>query len=329
MIVYLISADHAYTVRSYLRQWVSPREKEAIQIVFYEETPWGWLHLPATYIFTDIERLSAGESAAAAAYAETLLACGYRVLNRPAKVATRLELQNRLYARGINPFRQWPRASFQQSRFPAFLRRANTHAGSLGDLIHDSGQLMDRLNSLPASERLAADLILVEFCDTKDDQGRYHKFSAMRVGEAIVPRHVFTSLNWMLKIPDILDAQAVALECEFVRHFPHHDALQNVFAIGGIDFGRVDYSVQDGKIRVWEINTNPGLMPGRKKLSENRREVIEETNRIFLQALRRVHAKEAKDSSKIQAEWTKVRTAHSRFAFTHRWKRMIFGGKRP
>lgn len=328
MIVFVVSADHAYTIQKYLQQWVGPEDDRRIQVVFYEEAPWRWLHLPATYLFADIERLAPEEIATAMDYARSLQACGYRVLNPPARVAPRLELQERLFAAGINPFRYWPRSSFERARFPAFLRRANSHTGSLGALIPDAGQLAEQLRALPESDRTAEDLVLVEFCDTRDEQGRYYKYSAMRVGDTLVPRHVLTSLYWMLKQPDILDAHALETERDYVRRFPHREALMNIFNLGGIDFGRIDYSLHHGAIRVWEINTNPTLMPGRKKLAGSRRELIEETNGMLLQALRVLDRGVMRDSAQHEATWASVRARHNRFAFACRWKRKLFGRQR-
>jgi hypothetical protein len=328
MIVYVISADHSYTIGKYLQQWVRPAEARFIQVVFYEELPWRWLHLPATYVFTDIERLLPEEIAVAMDYALNLQRRGYRVLNLPGAVAKRLELQERLYKAGINPFRQWPRTKFRESRFPAFLRLANTHSGSIGDLIHDERELAERLESLPPKEQAAEDLILVEFCDTQDAQGRYHKYSSMRVGDVFVPRHVLTSLNWMLKAPDLLDAPALEIEREYVRNFTHRALLEKAFALAGIDYGRIDYSLQGGEARVWEINTNPTLMPSRRNLAEGRRELVEETNRMFLQALRSLDSTGPSRDPCHVAEWERVRARHHRVAFMCRLGRKIFGRKR-
>src|SRR5215467_4517439 len=118
MIDYVISADHAYTIGNYLRDWVAPDERKFIQVIYYEEAPWRWLALPATYLFTDIERLTPREIPILMEYAQRLQAQGCRVLNVPGTVPGRQELQNRLFKQGINPFRLWPRDAFDQARFP-------------------------------------------------------------------------------------------------------------------------------------------------------------------------------------------------------------------
>ena len=47
------------------------------------------------------------------------------------------------------------------------------------------------------------------------------------------------------------------LHREFLETNPHESWIRTIFSDAGIDYGRIDYSLQDGRPRVWEINTNP------------------------------------------------------------------------
>jgi len=69
-------------------------------------------------------------------------------------------------------------------------------------------------------------------------------------------------------------------------------------------------------------------MPGKKGLAESRRDVIEETNRMFLQALRVLDGGNLGSDSRLDAGWARVRARHRRAAFFCRWKRKVFGRKR-
>ena len=64
----------------------------------------------------------------------------------------------------------------------------------------------------------------------------------------------------MLKYPDLLDPQKVAREMEYLKGNPHEAALRENFELAHIDYGRCDYGVVDGRLQVWEINTNPVVM---------------------------------------------------------------------
>ncbi len=46
--------------------------------------------------------------------------------------------------------------------------------------------------------------------------------------------------------------------------------MQQVFQRAGIDYGRIDYTVANGRIQVFEINTNPVVLQGVAKLSPRR-----------------------------------------------------------
>lgn len=304
MIVFLVTADHAYTLGRYLSEW-APELTSHIQPIFYEENPWDWLELEATYIFSDIERLTPLEIHKAVAYAEHLASLGFRVLNHPRNAPTRLALQNILHEAGINPFRMFPVTTSSELKFPVFLRLANSHLGSIGDLIHSLPELEQRLAGLDKKHSRADDLVVVEYCDTRNGAGRYIKYSAMKVGRKIVPRHAISSNQWMLKVPDIVDSDAVAIEKQFLLDFPERQAIENIFLQANIDFGRIDFGMQDGRVRVWEINTNPTFMPVKKGLHFAREQIINKTNLWLIEALKEL------DSEPVVSDiWRKVARRH-------------------
>lgn len=322
MIVYLVTADHAYTLNRYLLEW-APELASKIQSVFYEEAPWDWLDAEATYVFSDIERLTEREQAHALTYANHLVSKGFRVLNHPSHAPTRLALQNLLHAAGINPFRMFPAKALRNPVFPVFLRLANSHQGSIGELIHSQVELDLRLAALDIKTLDAEDLVVVEFCDTRNESGRFIKYSAMRVDAKLVPRHALSSVQWMLKVPDIVDDEALSIEAEFLRDFPEHDALDRIFSLAKIEFGRIDFGLQNGQIRVWEINTNPTFMPMKKGLHPTRAAIIHQTNKWLLDAFLALD-KAASDSSL----WQKIARRHERKRTMWWLQRKLFRSKR-
>lgn len=293
MILYFTTADHQYT---FLRYQSDPLFDKNLDItpVTYEEHPWLWLFIPAVYIFTDIERLSASEKERVAIYADHLIKSGYTVLNHPRDVLTRIPLQRVLYQEKINPFRVHIVAETDPNtyQYPVFLRYADAHAGSLSPLIYTPWQLAGQLDALRALPHFAENqrytLLAVEFFDcsvpstylAKNDPSlykpRYHKYSAMRVGTQIHSKHRMNSHNWVIKYTDILDQEALDLEEDFVHNFADpqshwrdiYQQVWRVFELAHIDFGRIDFSIDHDadidptkkRIIVWEINTNPQLL---------------------------------------------------------------------
>ena len=40
---------------------------------------------------------------------------------------------------------------------------------------------------------------------------------------------------------------------------PHEAEVRRIFDLARIEYGRIDYAFRDGRMQVWEINTNPML----------------------------------------------------------------------
>jgi hypothetical protein len=322
MIVYLVTADHAYTLTKYLREW-APALATKMQPVFYEEQPWNWLEHYAVYIFSDIERLNSAETEQAIAYADRLKSLGFRVLNHPSHAPTRLALQQVLHEAGINPFRMLPIGNHPSLRFPVFLRLANSHQGSIGDLIHSQAELEQRMAALDPITARADDLVVVEYCDTRSSETRYLKYSAMQIGDQLIPRHVMSSDKWMIKTPDIVDAEAVRVEKTFLFEFAPADAVSSVFALASIEFGRIDFGLQNGELRVWEINTNPTFMPSRNGVHPARAEIIEQTNQRLMAALSALDT-----DNTAPAVWRHIARRHERRRKLWWLRHKLFGSKR-
>jgi hypothetical protein len=197
--------------------------------------------LPAggVYVFSDLDRLTAGERAALAPIHARLT----RTLNDPARSLLRYELLRELHVRGINRFNAY-RTGEAPVRFPVFLRP-------------DTGFLNDPPRLLNSVDAIPGDQIAVEFCDTADAGGVYPKYGAFVVGERIVPRHLFFSKDWLVKSPDIAGPAELEEELDYVRSNPHSEQLLAACRLARISWGRVDYALLEGKIQVWEINTNP------------------------------------------------------------------------
>jgi hypothetical protein len=103
------------------------------------------------------------------------------------------------------------------------------------------------------------DLLVVEFFDTADADGHYNKYGAYFVDGRVLPRGVVFRREWMVKASrrPVPERRHLELHREFVETNPHESWIRMIFSAAGIDYGRVDYSLQNGRPRVWEINTNP------------------------------------------------------------------------
>ena len=84
----------------------------------------------------------------------------------------------------------------------------------------------------------------------------------------ILPRHLFFSRHWVVKDWSVLDDALLREEQQYLATNPHERQLREIFAAARIEYGRIDYSLRDGEMQVWEINTNPiiiGMGPARAR----------------------------------------------------------------
>src|SRR5262249_26347682 len=141
---------------------------------------------------------------------------GVCILNDPEKVRLRLDLLRAAYRAGTNTHRAWPAGdvlldahaepptadsetiSAESLRYPVFVRYANQHIGNLTPLLDHPRALADALGQLAATGVRKHDLLVVEFCDTKDEHGVYKKFAAYNVGGRIIPKALEQSRDWMV-----------------------------------------------------------------------------------------------------------------------------------
>lgn len=238
-----------------------------------------------TYIFSDLDRLSPDETERAEFLWQTLSSAGrkIRLLNRPIHSMHRYELLRELYERGINDFNVYRLTEARQpERFPVFVRGENDHHGPLMPLLHNQAQVDEAVEVLVSEGNCRENKIIVEFCDVADVKGLFHRFGAFIIGDEIVPRSALYSREWVVK-----GQSTEYLDASYIDENPHESLLRPIFETAGIQYGRIDYAVVDGQIRVFEINMNPWLVSSNTKDPEIQR-ANEAFARNFEAAMQRI-----------------------------------------
>lgn len=263
MLVFITTASHRYTIGSLLEQTDTPLVGRVITLSYGEFLSWPRLPI-GPCVFADVDRLDAAVAEAVAVRITALQAAvpACVLLNHPLRSLGRLELLQRLHAAGDNDF-QARRADqpIAGLRYPVFIREAIEHSGAIGDLIETETALAERLAALAAGPRPLSAYLIIEFIDVRNPQGFYEKYSVLRVGERLIASDLSFNDRWVTKgdpgeavVPGDVERDAA-----FQRDNPHADALRAVFEQAGIDYGRADYAFADGRLQVFEINTNPML----------------------------------------------------------------------
>src|SRR4051794_33316885 len=261
MIHFVVQRWHEYTLNNFLDTW-GRAIRNRIAVLNYEDLAHATVLRYGTYVFTDHDRLTDAQLALATAIADDLLVNpgAARVLSHPRTTRRRVEFLRAMNEGGVNDFRVFRAASEtlpDDVRFPVFLRLANEHKGNLSELLHTRAELDAALAE--SEHRTSPHLLVVEFCDVSAADGTFRKYGAVRIGDRILPRHVFASKHWMTKLNDDVDRAWIEVEDDYFRRF-HDDfepRLRRIFGLAGVDYGRLDFSLtRDGQIRAWEINTN-------------------------------------------------------------------------
>jgi hypothetical protein len=219
-----------------------------------------------TWIFTDHERMSAFELNVAAAVAEQLQRAGCKVINHPAQVKSRAALLDALWRAGINAFRAFRADEAPQpTRFPVFIRREYDHRGDARELIHSQAELDAALAALRADGVPLQGRLVIEYAGQESAPGIWYRGSSYRVDDTIIAHHLALDRRWLVKdgfgaaeLEAYPDREAfLAQERAFVMNNEYAEQMRQVFDIAGIQYGRVDFGFLDGRLQIYEINTNP------------------------------------------------------------------------
>ncbi|NRQ49585.1 hypothetical protein [Aeromicrobium stalagmiti] len=252
------------------------------------------LHRPVPaglHLLSDFERLTPSELTLARTFHDRLVEHpeSYAVLNSPGRWTGRLGLNQALTRAGINDYRAFRAADVPDDlRFPAFVRWENDHGGSVGDPVRSRDELDRRLADVARGRRRTSrdQLLVIEQLDVRSDDGLFRKYSAQKIGDRLFPRHVFFSEQWVTKHSDLITRPMIEEERAYLAEFPHRDQIEDVFALAGLDYGRVDYGFHEGRLQVWEINTNPVLVKRRSLIEPGRLRAQKASARDMLAWLR-------------------------------------------
>lgn len=266
MIYFLVNGEGRSAISLFLTDWgkaLAPRAR----VVDYD-TLFRKRRLPVgSYIFTGMEHLRPNEIEKVALCWRLLSEADseIRLLNHPLRAMRRYELLRSLNEDGINSFDVYRLDEGRQpQKFPVFLRCEDDHEGPRSELLASQEALNQAVEALVEKGHALENWMITEFAGPPDEDGFYWKYGAFNVGGRIIPRHLQAGREWMIKgesrevAPNIVEN-----EIDYIETNPHEAQLKHIFDLARINYGRIDYTVQNGRIQVFEINMNPQIVkPG-------------------------------------------------------------------
>ncbi|WP_373354014.1 hypothetical protein [Pseudoroseicyclus sp. CXY001] len=255
------TADHTYTSATLERQIADAGAR--LEVVSWESLL-GRRSLPGgTWLFTDFDRLAPAELHAAGMIAGKLKGARVRVVNDPRRYLRREQLINRLWREGLNSYRAWRPADGEwPDRFPVFLRPASGHVAPNRKLLESEEEARDWLKERLRRGDTLSDLVFIEYRgEPVGDPPYFSRYSAFRVGSAILRANTVNQDHWVVKGGQrgLASAEDYKEERREMDAYPHEAAVRHVFDVAGMEFGRLDFGVTEGRVETWEINTNPDM----------------------------------------------------------------------
>lgn len=296
MIQFLQTRGHDYTVREVKADSNAP----TIRWMNYDALIRARSLAGGTYIFTDVDRLGFWDVEHASHLYLQMKNAGVRVLNNPAVVRTRYPLLRALRAAGLNDFNAYRVDEIDViERFPVFVRKIHGHREPLSELLQTREDLRKAIESAIAGGTPRENLLVVEFAAEPLRPGLFRKMSAFRIGDAIVPHISVHDTTWLVKYGRKFDniEDLYQQEFEILQGNPHAEHLKKVFEVAGIEYGRADFGLFQGRIQVYEINTNPHVAPPCKHPSAWR---IKSMNFSWLSYLRALHTIDSPNGATVR-----------------------------
>ncbi len=261
LIYYLSTDKHSYTMRDFLQGLGKPLADRVRIVAYGDFLKAERLPSKATYVFSDIDRLSGSQSLTVFERWKRLQEAGAKLVNHPIRAMRRYDLLRWAHEAGINAFDTYMVIEHRKpKRFPVFIRRAYDHEGAISPLIHSQEELDKALASMRAAHEWPGDKMITEYLDVSNEDGVFVKYAAFRVGDTLIPRQIMAAKQWVVKKPEFDSPELAAQEAAYLRANPHGDLLMHIFKSAHIDYGRIDYCVVDGRVQVFEINSNPSII---------------------------------------------------------------------
>ena len=289
MIYFLVPAAQDDHIKTYL-DVCSTALRGDFRVVHYEALAGRQEFACGTYVFSALDQLRPATAQLVVAIHQQLKqAPGVRCLNNPETTLQRFELLAELNRQGLNEFRvERACGDFKNLRFPVFLRHERLHHGALSPLLNSEREIQEAIGRALIQGHSLKELLVLEFCDTANDKGYYRKYAAFVVGKKVIPRSLNYGRAWMLKHSQTeFTLPMVNEELDYVRQNPHEQQLSRIFELAKVEYGRIDYSMKNGRVQTWEINLYPtigrGLRPSRLKLAPELDAVRDQLKKHFYQ----------------------------------------------
>jgi hypothetical protein len=257
LILILTTGSHRYT-----HEELEAERGLDIRVIGYSDLLQPDRRVPATYIFTDLDRVPLWALRDLSKLYRDLRSRGYRVLNDPARSLGRFGLLRGLNRAGINGFDCYRLDSLERpAKWPVFLRLEGDHTQPVSGLLQNDGELDAAIQAALDEGLPRSAMLIIEYAAEPVRPGLFRKLSVFRIGDRLFGATCVHDDQWVVKYgkPAIAPPELYDEEYEFVAGNPFGEVMDRVFDLAGVDYGRADFGLVDGRPQIYEINGNPDL----------------------------------------------------------------------
>jgi hypothetical protein len=252
MIHFVVPAGRDNLFREYLDFW-GRNLSERMRIVHYETLIRQTECDRGTYVLTTLDELNpAMERAIEDLHRQLDGIDGVRILNHPIQTLRRYDLAGRAGAAG--PQRASRRARERGSRRAAVPGISEESATTTGRsrLSSTRPRPSRRESDALVQGRRLRDLLVVEFCATAGDGGFYRKYAAFVVGDRVVARSLNLRKGVDAQVPGERILPIHGAGGAGIRSSqPARGAARRDLPGRAGEYGRIDYSIKDGRVQTW------------------------------------------------------------------------------
>jgi hypothetical protein len=284
-VIFIVTTNrHRYT-----HEELQSEQPFALRVISYLVIRKLQLDGPATFVFTDLDRLAPDLVGTMAKTFRDMRDDGHRMLNDPVRALGRFGLLRALNRAGINDFDCYRADELSTPRrWPVFLRAEGNHGQPLSGLLGDERELGAALDQAREAGTPYKELLIIEYCAEPLRPGLFRKLSVFRLGERLIGFPSVHDNQWIVKYGKggLADDALYEEDQGFVTDSPFLSLMAQVFDIAGVDYGRVDFGIVGGRPQIYEINTNPDIkLSPRQSKNARRNQTIALFRENFLAAM--------------------------------------------
>jgi hypothetical protein len=157
--------------------------------------------------------------------------------------------------------------------------------------------------------------MIVEYAGEPIRPNLYRKWATFCIGSSLTPSPCVHDHKWLVKTgPNcIADEDLYDEDFRNIRENTHSELLRKAFALARIEYGRADYGFYNGRLQIFEINTNPHIVAPKSHPSATRMEAAKLAWRQTLSAFHSIDSLPGRDIAlpkdqllNRHRKWTKV-----------------------